>query len=206
MKLFVPIFLIFGLLAIGCKSDGSGSAVSSISGKKTKKVVSVDNSKITFKDGSTKDLPTNKSVIFLVPCAEHYKNEENKPIETVDLLPEGKQRAANLAKILDGVDLGAVMSSSQVRTALTVQPTGTAKKLGTFNYNSNTRHRIFEFIFDYNPGKKFLIGGENYSIPLIIADLTGFDIKENLPEDAHDVFYVLTGGAAGSCNVEEYSY
>jgi len=185
MKLFAPVLLIFGLLLIGCGSDNSGSAVSTVTGKKTKKITSVDNNKITFADGSTKELPANQSVIFLVQFAEHYKNE-NEAIEAADLLPEGKERAKKLAQVLSGVELGAVMSSSQVRTALTVQPTASAKNIGTFNYNSNTRHRIFEFIFNFNPGKRFLIGGENYSIPLIISDLTGFEIGENLPEDAHE--------------------
>lgn len=199
MKLFAPIFLLCGFVLFSCNSD------SSVLGKKTKKVTAISNSKITFEGGSTIDLDPAKSTIFLVPNAEYIKSE-TEPIETVGLTSEGSARAARLAQMMSEVELGAVLSSSQVRSALTVQPTSNAKKLGTLNYSSNTRHRIFEFIYDYNPGKKFLLVGENNSIPLIISDLTGFEIGPNLPEDTHDIFYVITGTAPGSCNVEEYSY
>ena len=80
MKFFAPILLICGLLAVGCKSDGSG--VSSITGKSTKKVASISNEKITFEDGSTKELDPGKSNIFLIPNAEYIKSEA-EPIETV---------------------------------------------------------------------------------------------------------------------------
>lgn len=202
MKLFAPIFLICCLVLGGCGSDGK---VSSITGKTTKKVTSVDNSKITFEDGSTQTFEADKSTIFVVLNAEHSKNG-NTQLESADLSPEGKQRATKLAQVLSEVELGAVMSSAQLRTSLTVQPTATAKNLGTLNYNSNTRHKIFEFIFNYNPGKKFLLAGENNSIPLIISDLTSKEIGPNLMEDAHDKFFVLTGTAAGNCTIEEFSY
>ena len=122
------------------------------------------------------------------------------------LILEGEERAKSLVKIFEKAEIGSVMSSSQVRSALTVQPLSTSKNVSILNYSSNTRHAIFDFVFKYNPGKKFVLVGEYNSIPLIISDLTGSDIGANLPEDVHDKMYIISGIAAGSCSIEEFTY
>ncbi len=199
MRYLILAILCLSLFSMGCSSEGSGIIQNS------KKVVSVDNSKVTFSDGSTHPFKEGESVIFLIPNAEHIK-DSTKAVETAGLIFEGQERAKLLVNIFEKADLGAVMSSTQVRSALTVQPLGAAKKIGILNYNSDSRQRIFDFVFQFNPGQKFVLVGEYNSIPLIISDLTGKDIGPNLAEDDHEKFYVISGVSAGNCSINEFSY
>lgn len=199
---FSIIFL--SLFLWSCQSD-SGAGSGSLFSSKTKKVVSVDNQKVTFEDQSTFDFKEGESVIFLIPNAEHIK-DSTKSIEAVTLIYEGTQRAESLVNIFKNADLTGTLSSTQLRSILTVNPLTKDKKIGTFNYSSDTRQRIFDLVFQYNPGGKYVMVGENNSIPLMIADLTGSEIGDNLPVDTHDKFYVISGSNPGSCSINEFRY
>lgn len=202
--IFKTLIFSLAILAIGCKSepkiDENGNPI--IDRASLKVVKEIDGSTLRFEDGSSKALATDKSVIVMVRHAETTGEGETR------LLSEkGIKRANKLRTIFEKAELGAVMSTSKVRAAMTVKRSAEAKGLGIFSYSEVNTGRIYDYVFDYEKGKTFLIAGHSNTVPAMIHELTANPNKPtNIKSDIHDDFFVLTGTGKGNCTVEQYRY
>lgn len=187
-SLIYPVFIF--LFIIGCKSE-----------PKVVKVKSITNEGMTLTDGTSVKYPANETVIFFVRHGETQAGDGKNPI----LSQEGNLRAAKLDSLFANVDLTGVLSTSFLRTSQTAEPTAKSKGLSILSYDLDDPQRIYDYMFKYNAGKKFLLVGHSNTIPKMVQELSGTPIPEINHTD-YDNLVLLTSPIQSRGNVTVTKY
>lgn len=171
------IYSLFILLSvIGCKSEPTEV-----------KVKSITNESMTLSDGTSIKYPANETVIFFVRHGETEAGDGKNPM----LSEAGIARAAKIDSLFANVDLAGVLSSAYLRTSQTAEPIAKSKGVSILSYEMGNAQRIYDYVFKYNAGKKFLLVGHSNSIPRMVQELSGTTIPE-IGNDEFDNLVLLT--------------
>ena len=118
----------------------------------------------------------------------------------------GQVRAAELARILESVDLQAVYASNYARTTQTGAPSATAKGLTVQIYDPLEPDPFADNIIATYGGKAVLVVGHSNTIPALLNVLTGGNNFANLAETEYDNLYVVSVVQKGLSNVVQLKY
>jgi broad specificity phosphatase PhoE len=102
----------------------------------------------------------------------HAEKDLTQSTSDPDLSPEGKQRAARLAKILQSVDITAVYSTEFKRTRQTVEAVAAARSLALAPYDARATRDI-DAMLSTHAGGTILVSGHSNTVPQFLNYLIG---------------------------------
>lgn len=133
--------------------------------------------------------------IYLVRHAEKQHSDSKDPALTVC----GKERAAELAKILSAVELQYVYSSGYTRTLDTARPTAASQRLEIFHYDPR---KLEELASTLKAGKRdAMVVGHSNTTAVLAGLLVGEQLAE-FDESIYDrIYQVVLSGSGGRIHI-----
>lgn len=118
------------------------------------------------------------------------------PIGDPSLSPEGKARAAELARQLVDADvvagIDAIYSTDFHRTVETAQPVADELDLEINLYDPDDNEAVLERILKEHKGKIILVVGHSDTLPTLIADLGASKLVPPIAEFEYDNIYLVS--------------
>ena len=190
---------LFSMFFAACKQNDAAT--------ETVRVTGITNDKITLSNGETIDLPnepgTGATTLFLV---RHGEKEEDTGDTNPGLTQAGRYRASRLDSLLANVQLGGVLATPTRRTMETAEPVAARNQVQVMNYETKSFERLYQYVFDYEKGKKFLVVGHSNTLPELILNLIPNATPIVIADDDYDDFYVITGDGRGNAKLYSLAY
>ncbi len=142
------------------------------------------------------------TILYLVRHAEKKKGG-NDPA----LLPEGIERAKQLANILSDTKLDMVCSSPYKRTQLTASPTAERQNLEITDYSPRLKEQntFFTELLNNNQGSRVLIVGHSNTIPKLLNHFLDSEVYNDISESEYDNFFIVAI-KDGKAKVSRFKY
>ncbi|MEZ5056560.1 MAG: hypothetical protein R2879_05920 [Saprospiraceae bacterium] len=214
--------LFTSVLISACGGNGTGtgnpgdSAPDQVSDNNSKKekdpeagmtVVSMDNEKMTMKDGSTLEFPKpeeKKTVMFILPPGDFYLEDRSISMRLSD---DGLAHANMLGMFFSKVQLGGVLASMTPYTTQTAQPVAQLQNTTVFNFNNVDYGPFLDYVYNTKLGEKFVIVEDAIKIPDLLYTLTGGRYQPaELPRDEHRTMYVVFSEARAFGQVSKVKF
>jgi len=128
------------------------------------------------------------TTLIFVRHAEKADNDPRDP----DLTAEGKARAERLANLLAHADVKAIYATPFKRTQQTAQPLAEALNLDIQSYSPFDQNASNTFI-NRHAGETAVIVGHSNTVPAMINTWLGELRLEQLPEEAYDRVFIISG-------------
>jgi len=164
-----------------------------------------------------------KTLLFLIVIlgififsSENWIEAEQKEITTIilvrhaekvmdgsldaELTAQGKARAAELAYLLQHVELTAVYSTPFKRTRSTAHPTAQDKDLQIKLYNPSSKEFLTQVLKNHT-GERVLIVGHSNTIPAMANELSGQDVYSDLDDSIYDNLFIVSVPEKGTAIV-----
>jgi 2,3-bisphosphoglycerate-dependent phosphoglycerate mutase len=145
----------------------------------------------------------NATVIYLVRHAEKDTSDPNAPDPL--LTEAGKQRAAELAKLLDTAKIAAVFSTDRIRTRETGKPLADKNKLTLQLYDPRDT-QLAKKILETNAGKKVLIIGHSNTLIPLILQFGAQPTVTTIADHEHDNLFIVTIKPDGIISLESRKF
>ena len=169
-----------------------------------KKLRGIEGDKLVFDDGSSRELPALRfDAIRLFVLVRHAEQD------TIGFDPglsdAGNERAAQLARLLEPLDIGAVYATPFRRTKLTAFPVARAKELETGHYDPGHLEHFIEEVLSPAPHNALIVGHSN-TTPLLINQWLGEDRYATIPETDYHFIFFMEKYPNGKLKVYRFSY
>lgn len=139
--------------------------------------------------GATDDTITT---VILVRHAEKADGTTDDP----GLMPEGEQRALDLARVLKDTQVDAIYSTSYRRTRLTVAPLANDKKLEVRAYRAFEKEDILAMVGEHRGGTIVIVGHSD-SVPWTLRLLTGDERYRDFESEDYDNLLIVAVARPG---------
>lgn len=127
------------------------------------------------------------TTVILVRHAEKVKSEDKNP----ELSEKGKERALQLAELLQNSNIDVIYSTDYIRTKTTVEPLAGKIEKEIQIYNPRDENFIKKLLSD-NPGKTILVSGHSNTTPMLVNQLLGKDKYQQLDESEYSKIFFVT--------------
>lgn len=145
-----------------------------------------------------------RTVVYIVRHAE--KDMSNPGERNPDLSADGKQRALDLAKVLQKEKIDVILSTPFKRTLQTVQPVAERSNLTTITYNPTDFKGLAQKIRKEYAGKTTLVAGHSNTVLEILDALGGKRPVPELTEEDYDYLFKVVVTDDGNAEVEASTY
>jgi len=146
---------------------------------------------------SEADLRKTVTTIIFVRHAEKVIEVNRDPA----LTKKGRERAQELAYILEYLEIDQIYSTPFIRTKATVTPLAKDKKLQIIPYKSKNEQKFLSEILREHKGKTILISGHSNTIPIMVNILMGKKLVSSLGDNIYDNLFILQVQSIGNAIV-----
>lgn len=135
--------------------------------------------------------------LFLVRHAEKAKDDPRDP----GLTTAGRERAAELARMLGEAQVSHLFTTDYRRTRATVAPLAEARDLEVEVYDPRQPEDLLSSLRGLPPGAVAVVAGHSNTTPRLFLDLTGEEARDleqhpryggMIPDDDYDRLYCVT--------------
>ena len=144
---------------------------------------------------------TETTTFFFVRHAEKEKDQKDPA-----LTEEGRERANQLAKILQDVPLDAIYSSDYNRTKQTAEPIAKQKGISVQLYDPSDLEGTGKSILEKHERGKILVVGHSNSTPNFINLIAGSEKASSIDESEYSNLYILNLHTWGDAEVLQLRY
>ncbi len=141
-----------------------------------------------------------KTTVYVVRHAE--KDGSDPSDRNPPLSRTGEQRALDLFKVLENVNVDAIFSTDYLRTRSTAAPVAENRHLTIAVYPPSDFAGLAEKIKKEYAGKTVLVVGHSNTILQIVRALGGEPGISELTEEDYDYLFKVTTGAGGKTETE----
>jgi broad specificity phosphatase PhoE len=132
-----------------------------------------------------------------------------KKIEPVnpdpDLVPEGVERAQQIARYFADAGINVIYATQYKRTQQTVQPLSERIGVPVTLLNADQTQELVNQIHTRHRGQTIFIAGHNNTVPAIVSVLSG-ESYPTIPEDQYDNLFIVTIYRFGKVKVTKLKY
>lgn len=141
--------------------------------------------------GTTQAPPKPRSVIVLRHAEKSAEGGQDP-----QLSERGRERAAEVARLLGKVQPTAIYASTFRRTQETVAPLAAATGVSVTTIPAAEQDRIIDACAALDDGQTLVVCGHSNTVPKFLralgAEPTGLDTKQNIPDEVYTRLYIVT--------------
>jgi len=139
----------------------------------------------------THSAPKPRSVIVLRHAEKAAEGGQDPQLSA-----RGRERAAEVARLLAKVQPTAIYASNFLRTQETVAPLAAATGVRVTTVPASEQDRLVEACKALEDGQTLVVCGHSNTVPKLLralgAEPAALDAKQNIPDDAYTRVYILT--------------
>src|SRR5215208_6565731 len=142
------------------------------------------------------------TTVILVRHAEKKLEPNN---QDPDLMPEGVERAQEIARMFADAGVNAIYATQFKRTQQTVKPLSDRTGVPVTLLDANLRDQLLRRIQTVYRGQTVFIAGHNNTVPALVSELSG-ETYPVIPESEYDNLFIVTIYRFGKAKVVKLKY